>query len=191
VLPLIVIYAVMIAGLFLPASSLVEERGSRTIDAVLVTPARMSDVLLAKGVLGVLLAVLMGWVTLALNGALTSQVVGLTLFLVLGGIMMAELGLILGCWAKDTNTLFSAIKGGGVVVIAPVLFTLFPGLPQGVARVFPTYYFLQPIYDMSVGGTGLGDHWTEMVVCIAICAALLPLVAAMGRRLEQQLAATV
>jgi ABC-2 type transport system permease protein len=191
VLPLIVIYAVMIAGLFLPASSLVEERGSRTIDAVLVTPARMSHVLLAKGLLGVLLAVLMGWVTLALNGALASEVVGLTLFLVLGGIMMAELGLILGCWAKDTNTLFSAVKGGGVVVIAPVLFTLFPGLPQGIARIFPTYYFLQPIYDMSVTGTTVSDHWLELVVCSAICLLLLPLVAAMGRRLEQQLAATV
>jgi len=191
VLPLIVIYAVMIAGLFLPASSLVEERESRTIDAVLVTPARMSQVLLAKGVLGVLLAVLMGWVTLALNGALTGEVVGLTLFLVLGGTMMAELGLVLGSWAKDSNTLFSAVKGGGVLVIAPVLFTLFPGLPQGVARIFPTYYFLQPIYDMSVTGTGIGDHGLELAVCAAICVLMLPLVAAMGRRLEQQLAATV
>ena len=191
VLPLIVIYAVMIAGLFLPASSLVEERESRTIDAVLVTPARMSQVLLAKGVLGVLLAVLMGWVTLALNGALTGEVVGLTMFLVLGGIMMAELGLVLGSWAKDSNTLFSAVKGGGVLVIAPVLFTLFPGLPQGVARIFPTYYFLQPIYDMSVAGTGLGDHWLELAVCAAICVLMVPLVAAMGRRLEQHLAATV
>ena len=181
----------MIAGLFLPASSLVQERESRTIDAVLVTPARMSQVLLAKGALGVLLAVLMGWVTLALNGALTGQVVGLTVFLVLGGVMMAELGLILGSWAKDSNTLFSAVKGGGVLVIAPVLFTLFPGLPQGVARIFPTYYFLQPIYDMSVFGTSITDHWLELVVCTAICVLMLPLVASMGRRLEQQLAATV
>jgi ABC-2 type transport system permease protein len=191
ILPMIVIYAVMIAGLFLPASSLVEERERRTIDAMLVTPARMWEVLVAKGALGVLLAVLMGWVTLALNGAFAGQPAALTVFLVLGSIMMAELGLVLGCWAKDSNTLFSAVKGGGVLIIAPVLFTLFPGLPQWIATVFPTYYFLQPIYDLAVTGTRFSDHWLEAGVCVAICALLLPAVAAMGRRLEQQMAAAV
>lgn len=191
VLPLIVIYAVVIAGLFLPASSLVEERGSRTLDAMLVTPVRMADVLVAKAALGVLLAVLMGWVTLALNGAFGGQAWATTVFLVLGGVMMAEVGLIMGCWAKDSNTLFSAFKGSGILVIAPVLFTLFPGLPQWIAQLFPTYYFLQPIYEMAVVGTRVGDHLVEMAVCVAICLALLPAVTTMGRRLEQRMAAAV
>ena len=191
VLPLIVIYAVVIAGMFLPASSLVEERENRTIDALLVTPVTMPEVLVAKATLGVVLAVLMGWVTLALNGAFGTQQLAMTVFLLVGGVMMAEIGLILGCWAKDTNTLFSAIKGMGVLVIAPVLFTLFPGLPQWIAQVFPTYYFVQPIYDMAVLGSRFGDHWIELAVCVVIVAVLLPLVAAMGRRLEQQMAAAV
>jgi ABC-2 type transport system permease protein len=185
-LPLIVMYAVVIAGVFLPASSLVEEREKRTLDAVLITPVRMSEVLLGKAALGVVLAVLMGWVTLAINRAFAGQALGMTVFLLLGGIMMAELGLVLGCWAKDANTLFTAIKGGALLIIAPVLFTLFPGLPQGVARVFPTYYFLQPIYEMAVTGSGFGDHLVEVVVCLAICLALLPAVVAMGKRLERR-----
>ena len=177
--------------MFLPASSLVEERENRTIDALLVTPVTMPEVLVAKATLGVVLAVLMGWVTLALNGAFGTQQLAMTVFLLVGGVMMAEIGLILGCWAKDTNTLFSAIKGMGVLVIAPVLFTLFPGLPQWIAQVFPTYYFVQPIYDMAVLGSRFGDHWIELAVCVVIVAVLLPLVAAMGRRLEQQMAAAV
>lgn len=185
-LPLIVMYAVVIAGLFLPASSLVEEREKRTLDAVLITPVRMSEVLLGKAALGVLLAVLMGWVTLAINRAFAGQLLGMTVFLVLGGIMMAELGLVLGCWAKDANTLFTAIKGGALLIIAPVLFTLFPGLPQGVARVFPTYYFLQPIYEMAVAGSAFGDHLVEVAVSVGICLALVPAVVAMGRRLERR-----
>ena len=40
---------------------------------------------------------------------------------------------------------------------------------------------------MSVTGTGIGDHWLELAVCAAICVVMLPLVAAMGRRLEQQI----
>jgi hypothetical protein len=52
--------------------------------------------------------------------------------------------------------------------------------------VFPTYYFLQPIYEMAVTGSGFGDHLVEVVVCLAICLALLPAVVAMGKRLERR-----
>jgi ABC-2 type transport system permease protein len=190
-LPLIVMYAVVIAGLFLPASSMVEEREQRTLDALLITPVRMSEVLAGKGSLGIVLAVLMGWVTLALNGAFGSAPLAMTLFLLLGGVMMAEVGLVIGCWAKDSNTLFTTVKGGALLVVAPVIFMLFPSLPQWVAQLFPTYYFLQPLYDMAVTGTTLSDHLVDLAACVAICLALLPAVAAMGRRLEQQLAATV
>ena len=190
-LPFIVMYAVIIAGLFLPASSMVEEREKRTLDALLITPVRMSEILVGKGALGVLLAVMMGWVTLALNDAFGSQPLAMTLFLLLGGVMMAELGLVVGSWAKDSNTLFTTVKGGALLVVAPVLFTLFPGLPQWIAQLFPTYYFLQPIYDMAVTGTTFSEHLVELAACVAICLALLPAVSAMGRRLEQQMAATV
>jgi len=190
-LPFIVMYAVVIAGLFLPASSMVEERERRTLDALLITPVRMSEVLVGKGALGVILAVMMGWVTLALNGAFGSQPLAMTLFLLLGGVMMAELGLVVGSWAKDSNTLFTTVKGGALLVVAPVLFTLFPGLPQWIAQLFPTYYFLQPIYDMAVTGTTFSDHLVDLAACVAICLALIPAVSAMGRRLEQQMAATV
>lgn len=190
-LPLIVMYAVVIAGLFLPAASLVEERENRTINALLVSPVQMSDVLLGKAMLGVLLATLMGWVTLALNGAFAGQPLAMTVFLVVGGVMMAELGLILGCWAKDGNTLFTAVKGGALLVVAPVLFTLFPGLPQWIAHVFPTYYFLQPLYEMAVTGTTMRAHVDELAIAVGICLVLLPGVMAMGRRLEQQMAAAV
>ena len=190
-LPFIVIYAVVIAGLFLPASSMVSEREQRTLDALLVTPVKMSEVLVGKGALGVVLAVLMGWVTLALNNALGAQPLAMTLFLLLGGVMMAEVGLVVGSWAKDSNTLFTTVKGGALLVVAPVLFTLFPSLPQWVAQLFPTYYFLQPIYDMAVTGTTFSDHLLELAVGLAICLVLLPAVSGMGQRLERHLAATV
>lgn len=189
-LPLVVMYSVVIASLFLPASSLVEERQHRTLDAVLITPVRMSEVLLAKGALGVLLGVLMGAVTLAINQAFSGQAPALLLLLLIGAVMMAEVGIVLGCWARDGNTLFTAVKGGGILVIAPVLFTLFPDLPQWIARVFPTYYFLQPIYEISVQGSTLDRHGAQVAVAVALCAALLPVVVSRARRLEQQLAAT-
>jgi len=67
--PMMVFYAAMVAGLFLPAASLLEERESGTIDALLVSPVRMGDVLVAKGAVATGLATTMAMVTLGLNGA--------------------------------------------------------------------------------------------------------------------------
>jgi ABC-2 type transport system permease protein len=187
-IPLTVFYAVVIAGMFLPASSLVEERQKRTMDAVLVTPLRMQEILTAKAAVGILLATVMGLITLALNRAFGANPGAMILFLVLGAVMVAEFGLVLGCWARDVNTLYTAIKGGGIFIFLPALFALFPGLPQWIGRIAPTYYFLQPIYDLGARGASFGSLWDELAVCLAIIALLLPAVAAMGRRAERHLA---
>lgn len=189
--PFIVFYAVVIAAMFLPAASLVDEREKRTMDAVLVTPTRMSEVLLGKAVLGVILAVLMGLVSLALNDAFGGQPLAMVVFLLLGAVMMAEVGLILGCWARDSNTLFSAIKGGGIVIALPAIFFLFPALPQWIPQVVPTYYFLAPIYAIATQGHGLGDHLADLGIGIVVCVALVPAVLAVGRAAERRSALAV
>lgn len=189
--PLIVFYSVVIAAMFLPAASLVDEREKRTIDAVLVTPTRMSEVLLGKAVLGVLLALLMGLVSLALNDAFGGQPAAMVVFLLVGAVMMAEVGLILGCWARDSNTLFSAIKGGGILIALPAFFFLFPALPQWIPMLVPTYYFLGPIYEIATQGDTLGDHLMEVAVAVAVCVALVPAVRRVGRKAERQSALAV
>jgi len=190
-LPLMVAYAVMIAALFVPAASLVDEREKRTLDAVLVTPTRMSEVLLGKAMFAVTLAVIMGVVTLVLNGAFGGNPGTMILFLFIGSVMMAEMGLMLGLWSKDITSLYTAVKAGGILVFLPVFFVLFPGLPQWIPKLIPTYYFLQPIYDIAILGATFGDVMPELLAAIAVCVALLPLVAATGRRAEHELAITV
>ncbi len=186
-LPILVTIAVAIAGAMVPAASLVEEKERQTLQAVLVTPLSMSEVLLAKGVLGVVLAIVTGLMTLALNGGFGQAPVALLAGIVVGAVMMAEIGLMLGAWAKDTNTLFTAWKGGGILLFYPAIFALVPSLPDWLARIGPTYYFLHPIYRVAVEGAGLGEVWTELVIGAGICVALAPLVPLVGRWLERRL----
>ena len=190
-LPTMVIYAVMIAALFLPAASLVDEREKRTLDAVLVTPTTITDVLVGKGTFAVILATVMGVVTLALNNAFAGQPGTMTLILFIGSMMLMLMGLILGLWAKDITTLYTAIKAGGIVIFLPVLFTLFPGLPQWIPKFVPTYYFLQPIYDIAIRGDTFADVLPEVAIALVICIALVPLVAWVAKRAERELAITV
>ena len=189
-LPLIVLMAVLIAGALTPATSLVEEKEKRTLTALLVTPTRLSDVLIGKGALGFILAMATGVVTLALNGALGANPAALLLVLVLATLMAAEVGLMLGSFAKDTKALYTIWKSGAIVLVAPVVFFIWPNLPQWIAKIFPTYYFLSPLFEIAIRGAGLADVWVELAIGFAVCAVLLPGVHALGRRMEATLAAT-
>jgi ABC-2 type transport system permease protein len=190
-LPTMVFYAVVLAALFLPAASLVDEREKRTLDAVLVTPTRMSDVLVGKGTFAVLLAVIMGLATLALNNAFAGQFWTMALILFIGSVMMALVGMALGLWARDVTTMYTASKAGGILIFLPVIFVIFPGLPQWIPQLIPTYYFLQPIYDIAIHGQSFIDVVPELIIAVVICIALVPLVAWVARRSERQLAMTV
>ena len=190
-LPTMVFYAVMIAALFLPAASLVDEREKRTLDAVLVTPTRMSEVLLGKGVFAVILAVLMGLATLALNNAFAGQFWTMALILVIGSVMMALVGMALGLWARDITTMYTAVKAGGIFIFLPVIFVLFPGLPQWIPTLIPTYYFLMPIYDIAIGGQSFADVLPDLLIAVGFCLLLIPFVAWVARWSQKQLAMTV
>lgn len=187
-LPFIVIYAVVMGGSFIPAMSLVQERENRTLEAVLATPATIGEVLTAKGVFGFILAILTGAMTLWLNHAWGQHPMAMLAALALAGVMMAEIGLLLGSISSDSNVLFAIFKTLGIFIIFPVIFPIFPSLPQWIAKLGPTYYFLQPVFEIAVNGAGLADVWVDLAIGAAICVVLVPLVARLGRRMATTVA---
>lgn len=186
-LPLVVMYAVAIAGAFVPAMSLVGEKESGTINAVLVTPTTVHQFMAAKVLLGVILATLTGIISLLLNSALGHEPLAVILGVMVGAVMMAEIGVMLGAWARDANTMFTVFKGGAILIFYPVIFYIWPSLPTWIAQLSPSYYFLQPIFDLSVTGATFSDVWVNLAIGVAICVALMPLVFRMGTWLERRL----
>ena len=186
-LPLIVMYAVAIAGAFVPAMSLVGEKESGTVNAVLVTPTTVHQFMAAKVLLGVVLATLTGVMALLLNSALGNEPVAVILGILVGAVMMAEIGVMLGAWAHDANTMFTGFKGGAILLFYPVIFYIWPSLPTWIAQLGPTYYFLQPTFDLSVNGATFSEVWVELALGIAICVALVPFVYRMGTWLQRRL----
>ncbi len=186
--PLLIMYAVAIAGAFVPAASMVEEKEKGIINSVLVTPASVTEYLAGKAGLGIVLAMATGVITLLLNNSLGAHGVTLILALLIAATMMAEIGLIIGTVAKDSNTLFAIMKSAGILLFYPVVFYIWPSLPQWIAKISPTYWFLQPIFEIGVKGAGPGDVWLEMLIAVAWIIAILPAVGVMARRLEQRVA---
>ncbi|MFH1329782.1 MAG: ABC transporter permease [Actinomycetota bacterium] len=187
--PLIAMYALLVAGVFLPSFSLADEREKRTLHALVVTPVRLSEVVVAKGSLGFLLAVPMAVVTLWINQALTGRPLALLVVLVVAGGLLTELGLVYGTVAGNVTTVFTLIKGTGFLLLAPTVFYLFPDWPQWIARIFPTYWVINPVYEVTIEGAGLGEVWVELLIALGVAMLLGLVVATTTRRLKRQMAA--
>ncbi len=167
-LPFIVLMAVFLGGLFLPAASVINEKEKKTLEALVVTPTTIGDVFVSKGLLGICLSLFMGVVILALNQAFGAEPALLLLVLALGAIMAAEIGLLLGALIKDITTLFATWKLGGILLFGPALVYMFPQIPEWIGRVFPTYYLIQPIIEISQQGGGWPDIATSVFILVGL-----------------------
>lgn len=185
--PLIVVYALLVAGVFLPSFSLADEREHHTLDALVVTPLRLTEVVAAKGALGFGLALAMAAVTLWLNGALAVQGLALLVVLVVAGLLLVEIGLVYGTASKDVTGVFTLIKGTGIILLAPAIFYIFPDWPQWIARLFPTYWIINPIYEVTINGAGLAAVWRDLTVAGGIIVAMLLPIVLLTRRMERNI----
>ncbi len=166
--PLIVLMAIFLGGLMLPASSIVAEKEKRTLRALMAAPLSLEDVFVAKGIFGFMLSFFMGMLILILNNAFGAKPLLLTAVLVLGAMMASAFGMLLGVYAKDFSTIFTVWKSAGIILFAPAIIYMFPGIPQWIGRVFPTYYLTQPVVELSQMGSGWVDISTNTFILIAI-----------------------
>ena len=186
--PMLVLLAVAFAGIFLPAASLIQEKVNKTADAVLSTPLQVGEFLLAKGVLGFLLSFGVGTLTLLVNGGFTAYVAGNLAVIAVGSLMSVQIGLLLGSAIGNIQAMFAVWKSGGIILFAPAVLFLFPSVPGWIARLFPTYYFLGPLYEMTVDAASLSDVYVDLLIGVAISLALMMALAPVARRMEQRLA---
>ncbi|MCA9971791.1 MAG: ABC transporter permease [Anaerolineales bacterium] len=188
-LPFIVMLTVLIGGIMVPATSLVDEKQKRTLTAINITPTSLADVFVAKGLVGILLSIVMGAAILVINRAFGAQPLLLSLLLLLGAIMAATFGIILGALIKDINTLFATIKAIGLLLYAPAIIYMFPDIPQWIGRLFPTYYMIAPVVEISQRGGGWNDIAVDVAILVALILLLMGVLAVLTRRLQLQLAA--
>lgn len=184
-LPLIVLLAVFLGGLLLPATSVITEKENKTLEALVITPTSVGDVFVAKGLLGIVLSLFAGIAILILNQAFGAEPALLLLVLALGAIMAVEIGLLLGALLKDWTTLFTVWKSGGILLFAPAFVYLFPQIPEWIGRIFPTYYLIQPIVEISQRGAGWPDIATNVFILIGLDLILVGVVVFTLRRIKQ------
>lgn len=180
-LPTLVMMGVVFGGIMLPASSLVEEKMKRTLRALVVTPVTLGEVFASKGLMGFILSTLLGMVILMLNQAFGTQPFLLVFVLALGAIMASAFGVLLGAYARDVNSLFAIVKAIGFLLYAPALVYLFPQIPEWIGRLFPTYYFVAPVVEITQQGATWSDVAPEVLILIGLILVLIGAVALVAR----------
>jgi ABC-2 type transport system permease protein len=104
----------------------------------------------------------------------------------LGAVLAALFGLVLGALVKEINTLFATIKGIGILLYAPVFVYMFPQIPQWIGKIFPTYYIVQPVVEISQQGGAWSDIVFEVSILAGLIVLMLVLTPLAARRLKQQ-----
>ncbi len=181
-LPFVVLMTIILGGMMLPAALLVQEKQNRTLTAVATAAVTLEEIFIAKGLVGFLVSLGMGITILILNQAFGAQPLLLVGILALGALLAAIFGVLLGAFVKDINSLFATIKGLGILLYAPALIYLFPSLPQWIARLFPTYYIVGPIIDVTQNGAGLADIAVDVAILVGLILLMIGIVAYVARQ---------
>lgn len=182
IFPFIVFIAVVMGGAMVPATSLVEEKQKGTLTALVITPTTLTDVFTSKGLFGFLVSLLVGLLVLLLNQAYGSQPFLLVGVLTLSALMAATFGVLLGVLFKDINTLFAVMKAIGILLYAPALILLFPGIPQWIGKIFPTYYMIGPIMEISQNDASWSQVAGDIYILIGLIIIMLFAVGLIARR---------
>ncbi len=183
-LPFIVLMTVVIGGVMVPATSLVEEKQKHTLGALTITPTSDTEIYLAKGVWGVAISSIMALLILTINRAFPEQALLLIITLLLGATMSAVFGILLGILIKDINTLFATVKAIGLLLYAPAIVYLFPSIPEWVGRIFPTYYMIQPVVEITQQGAGWSDVALELSILVVLIGVLTAVTLLFARRTQ-------
>jgi len=163
--PLLAFFVLMMESLAL-AGLIAVEIQRRTVTALLVTPASLTDVLTAKSLLGTSLAFSEAVLMLALTRSFGAGWSVLLAAALLGAVIVTGTALVSGAAGRDfMGTLFLSMVLL-VPLAIPAVTVLFPGSTAVWVKALPTY----GVMEVFVRVTSYGESWAELWGPLALAA---------------------
>lgn len=145
---------------------------SRTVKAVLVTPTRTADFLMAKGLFGTALAFVEATLVMLLIGSFARQPLILLTALLLGAVLVTGCGLIAGASGQDFIGMVFYSMIFMIPLLIPAVAALFPGSASIWVQVLPSYGLVQAIVGVSSYDAGWPEVLPYLGMLLAWCVAL-------------------
>jgi ABC-2 type transport system permease protein len=122
-----------------------------------------------------------------LNGVSAAYPTALLLTLVVATLVCIPIGLIYGTLASNAKSLYTLMKTLNVLLAGPIVF-YFTDWPRWIARLFPTYWFLDPLYRVTLLDAALPQVSGQLLKATSIAGVLTIAVLPLGRRLTHKVA---
>jgi ABC-2 type transport system permease protein len=163
----LLVFLVLLMEMFVMSSIIAKEIQSKTVTALLVTPATTADVLAAKALAGAASGLTQAAVLLVALQALGHEPVLMLTLMLLGAVMVAGTAMIAGSAGRDfIGTLFYGMAFM-IPLMIPAFSTLLPGTASVWIRALPSY----PLIDGLVGVSSYGRGWSDTLPQLGVLAA--------------------
>jgi ABC-2 type transport system permease protein len=180
--------AVMLGVSFLPHLML-EEKINRTMDVLMVSPARPFELALGKALVGMAYAMVIGVIGIAIYGNLITQWgVALVLYFA-GALFMISVGLLLGSLLENRQQLML----WAWVILIPFLIPTFLVIMRGlipdaaieIMRWIPSVVLSRSLSAATVEVVAISDYLIELIILLAGSMIMLGLVAWVLKRQDR------
>lgn len=155
------------------ASLITEEVEQGTLPALLITPASMPDIFIAKAGLGIGLAFVQAALVMAFTGNLGHETLLLLVTLLLGGMLVTGLGFLIASVSRDMMSVFGWSMVVIILMFIPAFGVVFPGTLSAWAQFIPSYYLLDTIHQVINFGASWGAVTSNLLVLLAFGVVLL------------------
>jgi ABC-2 type transport system permease protein len=168
----LLVFLILLVEMFALASLIAAEIHQRTITAILVTPARPSDVLAAKSVLGTGLAFAQALLLLLATGTFVRGWPILVVALLLGSVLVTGAAMIAGSLGRDFIGIVFWSALFMIPLTVPAFSVLFPGTAATWVQALPTYSLVEVLVGVTAYGDGWGAVGIDLVVLAGWCVTL-------------------
>jgi ABC-type transport system involved in multi-copper enzyme maturation permease subunit len=184
------LFVSLMIGISAVPNLMVEEKMSKTIDALMVSPASATHLVAGKSLAGLFYGLVGSVVVLVTFRYLIIQWELAVLAAVLSVLLMVAIGLLLGSYAEVRSQLQMAAWIFIIPLLIPVILVALEGLvPQGAMAIMnwiPTV-LIAKIFRLSLTPNATIAHYgVEVAIVVASTLALLGIVVAIVRRRERR-----
>jgi ABC-2 type transport system permease protein len=172
--PLLAVFILLVEIMSL-ASLISVEIDQGTAQSLLVTPLRPRELFLAKGILGIGLALGQAILFMALVGGFDNQPLIVLTTLLLGSAMVVGVGFLLASLARDVTV----VTGWGLLVLIvlsiPGFGVTIPGLLSSWTKFIPSYYLTDTVSRVVNYQAGWGDIGLNLAILTAFTGVIVAL----------------
>jgi ABC-2 type transport system permease protein len=129
-----ILFAQVMVGIMISGPGLIEERESKTFDALLITPLSRGQIITAKAGSVLVFSLLSQLIVYILNQGLTTELLPSLLYMLLGGIIFVQVGVIIGLKVSSSKN-GSAISSAFMVIFFLVA-SVYLALPEWTYAIF-------------------------------------------------------